>query len=322
MKIDVHAHLMGRAYYDAMAKMAGVTSQTNRYGRGLYKNGETVININDEWLDENHHVREMDKRGIDLSIVTLTTPNLYVFPKDVQAEAARIANDEAVERARKFKGRILASASLPLEDVAAAVKEVDRVAPLKEVAAISVGSNVNGVPLSDPRFEPVWAAIDRHKMTVIEHPNFPTFAKDLPEYNLSLMMGFYFDTQICITRMIVNGVFARYPNMKFVVAHTGAGMLAIMNRLANIPRNYPDAQEKMKHKGFEEYAKNLYYDTCAIGQNTLMLAHDYVGREHMMFGTDYPYTPHTPKYVEDLPISAADKELMLGGNAERVFGLK
>ena len=42
----------------------------------------------------------------------------------------------------------------------------------------------------------------------------------------------------------------------------------------------------------------------------------------MMFGTDYPYTPHTPKYVEDLPISAADKELMLGGNAERVFGLK
>jgi aminocarboxymuconate-semialdehyde decarboxylase len=322
MKIDVHAHLMGRAYYDAMEKMAGVTSQRGGFGRVLLKNGETVIGINDEWLDENHHVREMDKRGIDLSIVTLTTPNLYVFPKEAQAEAARIANDEAVERAHKFKGRILASASLPLDDVPAAVKEIDRVAGIKEIVAISVGSNVNGVPLSDPRFEPVWAAIDRHKMTVIEHPNFPTFAKDLPEYNLSLMMGFYFDTQLCVTRMILNGVFARYPNMKFVVAHTGAGMLAIMNRLASIPRSQPDAQEKMKHKGFEEYAKTLYYDTCSIGQNGLMLAHGYVGRNNMMFGTDYPYTPHTPKYVEDLPISAGDKELMLGGNAERVFGLR
>lgn len=321
MKIDVHAHLMGRAYYDAMQKMAGVTSQTNRYGRGLFKNGETVININDEWLDEAHHVREMDKRGIDLSIVTLTTPNLYVFPKEVQAEAARIANDEAIERARKYKGRILACASLPLEDVPAAVKEIERVGGMKEVVGISIGSNVNGVPLSDARFEPVWAAIDRHRMAVVEHPNFPTFAKDLPEYNLALMMGFYFDTQICITRMIVNGVFARYPNMKFIVAHTGAGMLAIMHRLSRIPNNYPDAQAKMQGKGFEEYAKNLYYDTCAVGQNTLMLAHGYLGREHMMFGTDYPYTPLTPGYVEDLPISAGDKKAMLGDNAERVFGL-
>jgi aminocarboxymuconate-semialdehyde decarboxylase len=132
------------------------------------------------------------------------------------------------------------------------VKEIDRVAGMKEVCGISVGSNVNGVPLSDPRFEPIWARINHHKMAVVEHPNFPTFQRDLPEYNLSLMMGFYFDTQICVTRMILNGVFARYPDMKFIVAHTGAGMLAIMNRLASIPRGYPEAQQKMQGKGFEE----------------------------------------------------------------------
>jgi aminocarboxymuconate-semialdehyde decarboxylase len=321
MKIDVHAHLMGKAYYDAMDKLAGTKRVPSRYGVTILKGDEVVINMNEEWLDPSHNVREMDKRGIDLSIVTLTTPNLYVFPKEVQAEAARLSNDEGIERAQKFPGRILLAASLPFDDVPAALKEIDRVAGKKEVVGISVGSNVNGVPLSDPRFEPIWAAIDKHKMAVIEHPNFPTFAKDLPEYNLSLMMGFYFDTQICVTRMICNGVFARYPNMKFVVAHTGAGMLAIMSRLGSIPRNYPDVQEKMKGKSFEEYAKNLYYDTCSIGQNGLMLAHDYVGRERMMFGTDYPYTPHTTKYVEDLPLSAGDKELCLGGNAQRVFGL-
>jgi aminocarboxymuconate-semialdehyde decarboxylase len=321
MKIDVHAHLMGREYYDAMDRFAGTRRAPHRNGLVILKGEEVVININEDWLDPSHCVREMDKRGIDLSILTLTTPNLYVFPKEVQAEAARISNDEGIERVRKYPDRLRLAASLPFDDVPAAVKEVDRVAGIKEVVGISVGSNVGGVPMSDPRFEPIWAAIDKHKMAVIEHPNFPTFAKDLPEYNLSLMMGLYFDTQICVTRMICNGVFARYPNMKFIVAHTGAGMLAIMNRLGSIPRNYPDAQEKMKGKSFEDYAKNLYYDTCSIGQNGLMLAHDYVGRERMMFGTDYPYTPHTTKYVEDLPLSPADKELCLGGNAQRVFGL-
>jgi aminocarboxymuconate-semialdehyde decarboxylase len=261
----------------------------------------------------------MDKRRIDMSLLSLTTPNLYVFPKEMQAHAARIANDEAVDRARMFPSRLHVLASLPLDDIPAAIAEIDRVAGIKEVCGISVGSNVNGVPLSDPRFEPVWAQINKHKIAVVEPPNFPPFAKNLPEYNLSLMLGFFFETQICVTRMIVNGVFARYPDMKFVVAHTGAGMLAIMNRLRPIPRSYPDAMDKMQHRSFEEFAKNLYYDSCAIDQNALMLAHNYVGRHHMMFGTDYPYTNYGPEHVEELPISNEDKALMLGGNAESVF---
>ncbi|HEV8015540.1 MAG TPA: amidohydrolase family protein [Stellaceae bacterium] len=321
MNIDVHAHIIGPAFYDAIKTIPGVTTVPNRYGMGILKHGETVINISQDWFDSKHHVGEMDKRGIDISLLSLTTPNLYVFPKDMQAQAARIANDEAVDRARLYPSRIRVLASLPLDDIPAAVQEVDRVAAIKEVCGISVGSNVNGVALSDARFEPVWAQINQHKMAVVEHPNFPPFSKDLPEYNLSLMLGFFFETQICVTRMIVNGIFARNPDMKFIVAHTGAGMLGIMNRLRNIPRAYPDAQEKMKHRPFEEFAKNLYYDSCAIDQNALMLAYNYVGREHMMFGTDYPYTNHGPEHVTSLPISAEDKALMLSGNAERVFGL-
>ncbi len=321
MNIDVHAHIIGPAFYDAIKKIPGITFEPNRYGIGIRKDGETVINISESWFSPKHHVGEMDKRRIDMSLLSLTTPNLYVFPKEMQEAAARIANDEAIDRARQFPSRLRVLASLPLDDIPAAVAEVDRVAGIKEVCGISVGSNVNGVQISDPRFEPVWAQINKHKMAVVEHPNFPPFAKELPEYNLSLMLGFFFETQICVTRMIVNGIFARHPDMKFIVAHTGAGMLAIMNRLRPIPRAYPDAQEKMQHRSFEEFAKNLYYDSCAIDQNALMLAYNYVGRQRMMFGTDYPYTNYGPEHVEELPISREDKALMLGGNAETVFGL-
>jgi aminocarboxymuconate-semialdehyde decarboxylase len=77
----------------------------------------------------------------------------------------------------------------------------------------------------------------------------------------------------------------------------------------------------MQHRTFDDFAKNLYYDSCSIDQNALMLAYHYVGRQHMMFGTDYPYTNHGPEHVEEPPISTEDKGLILGGNAEAVFGL-
>ncbi len=321
MKIDVHAHIIGGDFYDAVHKLPSVTSAPTPYGDGIFQDGELLISTRPDWFRPTHHLEEMDKRGIDMSFLSLTTPNLYLFPKEMQAEAARIANDEALDRARRNPDRLRVLASLPLDDIPAALIELERMAAIKEVCGISVGSNVNGVALSDERFEPVWAGINRHKLAVVEHPNFPPFAKDLPDYNLSLMLGFFFETQLCITRMIINGVFARYPDMKFVVAHTGAGILAIMHRVMNIPNNYPDARAKMMNKPFAEYAKNLYYDSCAISEDALMLAHNFVGREQMMFGTDYPYTNHGPKHVEDLPITPAEKKMMLGDNAERVFRL-
>ena len=73
MNIDVHAHIIGQAFYDAIKKIPGVTFVPNRYGTGILKNGETVININEDWYSSKHHVGEMDKRRIDLSLLSLTT---------------------------------------------------------------------------------------------------------------------------------------------------------------------------------------------------------------------------------------------------------
>jgi len=99
MTIDVHAHIIGPPFHDAIKKIPGVTAVPNRYGTGILKHGETVININEDFFAPKHHVGEMDKRHIDLSLLSLTTPNVYVFPKELQAEAARLANDAPRTRA-------------------------------------------------------------------------------------------------------------------------------------------------------------------------------------------------------------------------------
>ena len=226
-----------------------------------------------------------------------------------------------MELTRKHPDRIRALASLPLDDIPASLAEIERVAKIREVVGIAIGSNVNGVSLSDDRFEPVWKKINEHRLPVVEHPMFPSFDEDLPEYNLALMMGFYFDTQIMVTRMILNGVFERYPDFPFIVAHTGGGMLGVMHRYSRIPNAYPEVKAKMHDKPFETFIKNLYWDSCAIGEPMLLLARDLVGTEHLLFGTDYPYTGIGTEHVDTLPLSGAEKKLMLGDNAARVFKL-
>jgi aminocarboxymuconate-semialdehyde decarboxylase len=257
-----------------------------------------------------------------MRLMSLTTPNLYCFPAEQQAQVARIANEEAIELAKKHPDRVRALASLPLDDIPASLAELDRVAKIREVVGIAIGSNVNGVPLSDDRFEPVWKKINEYRMPVVEHPMFPTFAKDLPEYNLALLMGFYFDTQIMVTRMILNGIFARYPDFPFIVAHTGAGMLGIIPRVNRVGEVLPEVKAKLKGKSFADYAKNLYYDTCTFYGPTIAEACRFAGPDKVMFGTDYPFVDQTLKHVDPAGLAVKDKAGVDGDNAARVFGLR
>ena len=109
---------------------------------------------------------------------------------------------------------------------------------------------------------------------------------------------------------------AEFP---FVLAHTGAALIMLMERLDNGYRLFPDCR-KYIGKLPSEYARRLYYDTCAFGQAALMFAIGSVGVSQILFGTDDPFIGSDTSHVTRLPISAADKAAILGGNAARMLG--
>ncbi len=323
MKVDVHAHFFSQEFHERLAALPGNYMVDNKaygeVGRAI-KHGPTgkhVTSFNPHWFERDYPIREMDAKGIDMRLLSLAPPNVYLFPPEQQGDVTRLVNDETIAYCRGRTDRLRAVPSLPLSDVAASLAELDRIAGADEVVAVEIGSNVAGVPLSDPRYEPVWARIDKLKMPVIQHPLHPTFADAIQERNLSVILGFWYDTVLMVSRLILEGFFERYPNFPFVVAHTGSGLVSLLDRLDwGAERWATELPKPASH-----YARRLYYDTCGTFGPMLMETRAAIGADHILFGTDYPYIDIDFAHVNELDIPAAEKEAIKGDTAARLFGL-
>ena len=121
--------------------------------------------------------------------------------------------------------------------------------------------------------------------------------------------------------MIYAGIFERYPDFPFVLAHTGAALIMLMERLDNGYRLFPDCR-KYIDKLPSEYAKRLYYDTCAFGEQALMFAIGVVGAGQILFGTDDPFIGSDIDARDPFAgVGHSDRAAILGGNAKRIFAL-
>jgi len=184
---------------------------------------------------------------------------------------------------------------------------------------VMIGSNVAGVPINDARFEPVWARIDALRMPVFEHPMFPANSGK-EEFEMPLRIGLVFDTTAAAARLIYSGIFERYPNFPYILAHTGGALLMVLERLDNGYRLFPDCRKHIDRLP-SEYAKHLYYDTCSFFGPALKMAHELLGADHLLWGSDDPFIGADASHVEKMAISPADKAQILGGNAARLLRL-
>lgn len=322
MRIDVHAHFVNERFYDAILTIPGITVRSPEPGASeLRFNNTSYAWRREVWFDPGHCLKDMDAKGIDMRLLSLTSPNVHVFEPAAQIALARDLNDDMLRYCERHPDRFRGLASLPLADISAALAELDRVRSHPLFCGIAMGSSLNKVPLNHKSLEPVWARLDALGIPVVEHPVYPANTEGLDEYELPIRVGFMFETTVALTRMIYAGVFERYPNFPYIVAHTGAALLMLMERLDNGYRIFPDCRKDIG-KLPSEYCRTLYYDSCAYSVEAQMLAYRTVGPGRMMFGTDYPYIAHgDASHVEQLPVSGEDKAAILGGNAKRVFGL-
>ena len=118
-------------------------------------------------------------------------------------------------------------------NVEASLKEIDRAVGELGLKGLALGSNVIGPPLNDPCFEPLWKRINELCLPVVEHPMFPKDTSDMGEFELPLRVGLMFDTTLMAARMIYAGIFERYPDFPFVLAHSGAALIMLLERLDN-----------------------------------------------------------------------------------------
>ena len=207
-----------------------------------------------------------------------------------------------------------------------ALRELERCADQLGMVGLIILANVNDVLLDDARFEPVWAELNRRQLPVLLHPTVPPGfdAMGMDKYGLIASLGFMVDTTLAVTRMVLAGVFERYPDWPLIVGHAGATLPFIAGRLDQCHRFIPDTRQ-FTSKPPSHYLKRLYYDTVTYDVEALHLAYKLAGPERLLYGSDYPHNigdmPGCAQRVTALPIPEAEKELIRSGNAKRLFRL-
>lgn len=328
--IDVHNHILSRAYTDMLAELGGhmYSLQTDSEGRTIVmRQGARFMTFTEPMFNPEMRIEMMDEFDVETQLLSYTCPNSYWARNEVAERVVRTMNDHLAEVCSRWPRRFRGLASVTLQDVDLALRELDRAIDDQGMVGLIILANVNDVPLDDPRFEEFWAELNRRRLPVLLHPTVPPGAESmgLGSYGLIPAIGFMFDTTLAVTRMVNAGVFERYPDWPLIVSHTGATIPFIASRLDQVHRNIPDARERIS-KPPSEYLKRLYYDTVCYDQESLMLAYKLAGADHILYGSDYPHNIGDVKgcaeRVEALPISRAEKTLIQSGNARRLFGLE
>ncbi len=318
--IDIHAHIVDRQYLEQLRTHLGLEVTESGDKTFLGRGGNTVAWSRPDMFEVDDRLRAMDRKGIDMRAISLSTPNVYAWEPSIQIEVARMINDRVYEMCAAHPDRFVGMASLPLGDIDASMRELDRAVNDLGMRGIALGSNVSGRQLDDPMFEPLWEQMGARSLPAFMHPMFPANTSGMDGYELPLRVGFPFDTTLAATRLIYGGVLERHPDIAIVLAHTGGTLLTLIERLDNGFRIFPACREHITQLP-SVYAKQLYYDTASFFGPVLDMAIGFAGADHLLFATDDPYIDADTAHVDALDLAAEDKAAILGGNAARLLGL-
>ncbi len=322
--IDVHTHMLGRGWFEMLRKHGGPHYEIRPsmdVPEAVYCDGAPFLTPQPAHFDYALRIKDMTAAKVDIAIVSLTAPSCYWGGRDVSLEAASLVNDEMAEAQHTYPDRIRWFATLPWEYPEVAVDELARACD-RGAVGVMVMANINGRSLTEPHFAPIWKAIDDRSLPVLIHPTSPpgTAALDISDYGLVATVGFMIDTTLAIARMILDGFFDRYPNLKLIASHAGATLPYIAGRLDFCWQKMKAARQHIARPP-SEYLRHIYYDAVCYRSEALALAIEIGGPDHVLYGSDYPHNigdmAGCLARVDALP--SAQREALRGGNAQRIF---
>jgi aminocarboxymuconate-semialdehyde decarboxylase len=323
--IDVHNHYYPPAYLDALRSGAtNVRLTVDAEGNPrLHYPGDYNIAVRGH-RDLDYREAVLARHGVDTQVLSLTTPGTHVEAPAAAARLASLVNDAFAEAVRDRRGRFAALATLPLNDPAASVRELERACTQLGLPGAMLFSNVNGAALADARFWPLYEAADALGAVLHIHPTNPVGVEAMTDFWLMPLVGFPFDTTLAAAKLVFGGVAERFPRIRWVLSHLGGAIPYLAERL---DRGYHAFRECRVHlsRPPSEVLKQFYYDTVNFDSGALALAVAFAGAGHVLAGSDYPHQigslPAMLEAIAALPIPDADKAAILGGNAAALLRL-
>jgi aminocarboxymuconate-semialdehyde decarboxylase len=326
--IDCHTHILGEEAMRRLAKespkVAPVMDKRGDPACKLAIDGVVVQNpFPRELWDTEQRLRDMDANGVDVQVLA---PTVFTFFYEREPElalaCAALQNDEIAAEIKRHPGRFLGLGGVPLQAPELAAAELKRAMRGLGLQGAMIGSNVNGRNLDDPALEPFWAAASALGAFIFVHPHAGAAGERLVGYYLKNLVGLPFETTIAGASLVFGGVLERHSGLKICLAHGGGFLPYQAGRFRHGFAVRPEARINLAHPP-EDSIGRLFYDTILHSGTTLAFLIASVGADHVLLGSDYPFDMGNLDCVarlEELTLPAQDRDLILGGYAERVLG--
>ncbi|KAJ6490386.1 amidohydrolase 2 [Mycena vitilis] len=324
--------------------------------------------VGPQYWDRDEKLKFMDRHGIELSVVSSANPWLDFLPASEAKTLAYQLNEDLEQycadspQLTPSLKRLYGFGLLPLVpeiSTAALLETIEQISKLSYLKGIIMGTRGIGKGLDDEALDPVWAALEKAGLVVFLHPHYGVDEKAWGDKDnghvLPLALGFPFETTIATTRLILAGVFDRFPSLRLLLAHSGGALPQLSSRLASCIDHDPVVASRLKHDA-RWYLGKLYFDAVAYGPEELGFVSDVIARSgrfetgasqpantavdrtlgsrRMLFGTDHPFFPplqsteQWKSVVENLQAIDAvagwgqtEKDGVRGGNALSLFNL-
>ncbi len=335
MKIDVFCHIFPKSFYERMRAIP-------EKGSNMQRRVSEIPSI----VDLDLRFRMMDQFDDYAQVISLASPPIEAFgDPEKSPELARIANDGLAELATKYPDRFPGFiAGLPMNNPEAAVTEIERAVMKLGATGVQIYTNVNGRPLDEEAFLPIFEKMAEYNLPIWVHPTRPASFSDYvtekkSKYELWWVFGWPYETSIFMSRILFAGYFDRWPNLKIICHHGGAMIPHFSGRtgpgLDQLGSRTEDEDltvhlRRLKKRP-QEYYKMFYADTAMFGsKHGMQCSLDFFGVDHTLFASDSPFDPEkgpgfiraTIRCLEEMPLSTADRKQIYEGNARKMLRLK
>ncbi len=328
MRIDVHSHLFPRCFWRGVADHGSwyggrvIEERGERYVETAERRAGPVEPLWDTSLDR--RVAEMDRRRVDVHVLS-TPPHFfhYTLPAADALASSREINDEFADAVARHPERFRGLATVPLQDTAAATRELER-AMANGLAGAEIATHVDGRNLDDPALFPFFEAAQQLGAFLFVHPNAPAVGPRTPRYHLSNLVGFPVETTIAVASMLLGGVLERLPELVICFSHGGGYALFGAPRWDRGYAAHPEAGSVAAERPTEGLAR-IYVDSMVFEGRALRYVIDSVGADRVLMGSDYPFTmgdDDSVGFVEGASgLDEAERTAILGGTAAGLLGI-
>lgn len=309
-----------------IGKHHGLKLGKNERGREIVsRDGKPFLSqLKAEFSDLDLRLSIMDSQGVEMQALSpASTYFFYWMAAEAALEFAQWLNDQLAEAVGKHPTRLVALGSVPMQDSAKAVVELERAVAKLGLRGVEIATNINGRYFDDPVFNPFWEAAQAVDALIFVHPNQVVGADRMKEFNLANLIGNPTDTSLAFAKLIFSGVLERYPRLKFLLAHAGGFLPYTWGRLDRGYRIQDSATAKIP-KAPGEYIKLLNFDTITHSTMALEYLVANFGADHVVLGSDYPYDMGDPEPVVSLHAARIDDsslEQIASANACKLLGI-